>query len=102
MTTTLTFDWSEGPSVAVVTAVAEELGLEPDELDAPLNDFVDVDALDSLFAPTYDGVARASGHVTFAMLGCEVTVDGRGEVTVDRVVGSMGIRDQPDESPTHG
>lgn len=102
MTTTLDFDRSNGPSAAIVAAVATELGLAPDELEAPLNDFVDPDALDALFAPTYDGVQRAAGRITFTMLGCEVTVDGYGEVTVDGGVGSVGIRSQPDESPSHG
>lgn len=102
MTTTLDFDWSDGPSAAVVTAVASELGTDLDELDAPLNDYVDPDALDALFAPTYDGVPRPEGRVTFAVHGCEVTVDGRGEVTAEQLAGSVGSQEQADESRTPG
>lgn len=86
MATSLSFSWADGPSGAVVAAVAGELGTEPDELEAPLHDFVEPDALDVLFAPTYAGVARPAGQVTFSMHGCTVTVDGCGEVTAERVV----------------
>jgi hypothetical protein len=102
MTTTLAFDWSEGPSAAVVAAVASELGAEPEGLDAPLNDYVDPDALDALFAPTYEGIPRAEGDVVFSMHGCEVTVSTSGRVSADRLAEHASAQGQPDESRTPG
>lgn len=102
MTTTLTFQWSEGPSATVVAAVADELGTDPDELDAPLHDFIEPDALDVLFAPTHGGVVRANGRVTFSMHDCSVTVDSCGEVTAKQEVTPAATQGQTDESRTFG
>lgn len=102
MTTSLTFDWSDGPSATVVAAVARELGTDPAELDAPLNDYVDPDALDALFAPTPAGVPRSEGYVVFPVHGCEVTVRSSGEITVDRLAEEGAAYGQLDESPTTG
>lgn len=102
MTTTLDFDWSEGPSAAVVAAVAEELRAEPEDLDAPLNDFVDPDALDELFGPTYEGTPRSGGYVAFTVHGCEVTVRSSGVVSADRLADPASASGQPDESTSHG
>lgn len=67
------------PSTAVVLAVAAVT--ETKLLDmAPLNDCVDPEYLDGLFAPKQDGTPRAAGHVTFLFAGYEVTVDSTGEV----------------------
>lgn len=101
MTTTLAFDWVDGPSAAVIAAVASELGLEPEEMDAPLNDYVDPEALDALFAPTHRKVPRANGRVEFTVHGCDVTVFGSGEVTVERLTDRTPAGSQPG-SRTHG
>lgn len=66
---------------AVLTAVAEAEGVEPDELDEALSDVVDPDALRELFAPKHDGTPR-EGRVTFTYCGYDVTVEGPGEVRV--------------------
>ena len=100
MTTTLHFDWSDGPSAAVVAAVASELGVEPNVLDVPLNDFVDPDALDALFAPTYDGIGRAEGFVVLSMHGCEVTVRSSGVVSAENPAERVTADGQLDESRT--
>lgn len=66
---------------AVVSAVAEAEGVEPDALDESLGDVVDPDALRSLFATTPGGTTR-DGTLTFTFCGYTVTVDGTGSVTV--------------------
>ncbi|MFC6725520.1 HalOD1 output domain-containing protein [Halobium palmae] len=65
---------------AVALAVSEVTGVPASELDFALNDYVDADALDALFAPKNDGTARPSGRVVFEVDGCEVTVHGDGRV----------------------
>lgn len=102
MTTTLTFQWSEGASAAVVAAVANELGTDLDELDTPLHDFIEPDALDALFAPTHGGVMRSNGRVTFSMYNCSVSVDSSGEVTAKQRVTPATTQGQTDESRTLG
>lgn len=68
-------------STAVVTAVAERNGVEPTELEHPLYDVVDPEALDSLFAR--GGTATGSTrYVVFSYEGCEVRVTGEGDVHV--------------------
>lgn len=62
-------------SETVVVAVAEARGVDPTELDPRLYDFVDPDALDSLFRSD-------EGSVAFTMAGCHVTVYGSGRVVV--------------------
>lgn len=63
-------------SMAVVEALAEAKGVPPVELDAPLYDVVDIEAIDELFAPDGDG----RGRVVFTVDDYEVTV------TADRSV----------------
>ena len=68
------------PSIAVVEAVAAREGVDPRVLDPPLNDVVDGDALDSLFA---EDLAGAEASVRFTFCDYEVTVDGDGDVVVE-------------------
>jgi hypothetical protein len=75
-------DSQEDVPVAVVFAVAEALGRDPDDLSVELNEFVDADALTKLFAPRPDGRPRTEGRVVFEMLGCEVIVESAGVVRV--------------------
>jgi hypothetical protein len=65
-------------TVRVVEAVAAVRGRSADELDDPLNDVVDVDALERLVSAT-DGVTA----VTFEYSGCTVTVSS--ETAVEAV-----------------
>ena len=69
-------------STAVVEAVAETAGVDPTELGTSLYDCIDPDALDALFAPTYEGAGREGGTVRFEMAGYEVTVSGDSLVEV--------------------
>jgi len=59
----------------VVSEVAEYKGVEETELETPLFEAVDPDALERLFRET-------TGLVTFEYDGCSVTVDHRGTVSV--------------------
>ena len=70
------------PTEAVVDAVADARDCEPIEL-PPLNDAVDPDALDDLFADTPSGRPRYDGHLTFRYCDCTVTVSAVGIVVVD-------------------
>ncbi len=64
-------------STAVLEAVAAEEGCEPTELDVPLYEHVDPEALDALVS------SPLSGHVSFTYHGYELTVDGGGAVRID-------------------
>lgn len=70
---------SDGPAIAVLKAVAERENVDITELPF-LRDTIDVEALDKLFSPTYDGTLRDSGSVRFPYAGYTVTVHGDGDV----------------------
>lgn len=63
-------------SSAVITAVAEREGVDPIELNQPLYDVIDPDALDALFQ-------IESGVFSFVYYGYRVTVDYSGTVSLD-------------------
>lgn len=77
------FDTDCPPSVAVVEAVAAREGVEPETLTHPLDAVVDVDALDSIFAPRGSGAARDGGQISFTYYGYHVTVHSSGSVLLD-------------------
>lgn len=70
---------SETPSVDVVVAVARQEGVAPHELQPPLADVLDPDALDAL-------IAHADPHedltVELTYCGLDVEVNADGSVTV--------------------
>ncbi len=68
-------------SITVVETVSAVLEESPGTVE-PLYDVVDPDALDDLFRPKADGTPRVRGAVTFTLDGCEVTVEGTGDVLV--------------------
>lgn len=70
------------PSTAVVLAVAAVTETDPLDL-ASLNDCLNPDCLDGLFAPKQDGTARTGGHVTVPFADHEVTVHSDGAVVLD-------------------
>lgn len=70
-------------SMAVIEALAEARGVSPLEIEQPLYDAVDPDALDALFERGDD--ALKSGRVVFTTSGYEVTVTARDEVYVRAV-----------------
>lgn len=66
----------------VVNAVSEATGIPVWEMDAELNDFLDPDALDELFANRHDGTPRKGGRLVFSMSRCEICVYGDGRIVV--------------------
>ena len=65
---------NEPPSIAVATALAQYHGEAVETTTTRLYDYVDPDALDSLFADTHTGASRAAGTVEFAVEDVAVTV----------------------------
>jgi hypothetical protein len=61
-------------------AVAEATDTPVSALGVELNDYIDPDALNDLFAPKLNGDRRGGGRVTFALGGCEVVVHADGRV----------------------
>ena len=70
-------------STTVAMAVAEFKGIEPTEMETPLYDVIDVEALDALFSRSSDDTPSIGGYISFVVDGCEVFVDGGGDVTVE-------------------
>lgn len=74
---------TERVGTKVVAAVADANGVDPLDLDTPLYEVIDPDALDALFQPQATGLPRTgTAQVTFSMAGCEVVVNSTGQVTV--------------------
>ncbi|MGQ3411885.1 HalOD1 output domain-containing protein [Natrinema sp. LN54] len=74
-------DVYESVSIAVVTAVATHRGADPAEL-PPLYEWIDPDALDSIFAPTRRGGSRG-GRLEFTYDGHAITVDCTDGVAIE-------------------
>lgn len=78
----------ESIALAVVEAIAEREAVDPIDLDRPLYDVIDPDALENLFRVDAAGRSICSGHVTFAYgdylvrvsSDREISVFGRGDV----------------------
>lgn len=69
-------DDSEPLSQTVVEAVARAEGADALDLEVPLYDAIDPDALDALFQ-------SGDGYIEFVYYGYEVTVGGDGRVSID-------------------
>lgn len=65
-------------STDVITAIADEEGVDPMDLEPPLYEVVDLDALEMLF----DRDADVEGRFVFSYNGYDVTVTSGGEVSV--------------------
>lgn len=72
-------------STTVIQALSEAAGVDPLEFDTPLNDYVDPDALNSLFRTRPDGTARPGGSLTFRIEGYDVTVRSTGQIEITPV-----------------
>lgn len=68
-------------SEKVVSAVAEEIGSDPQSLE-PMYSVIDPDALDTLFETDGFGPSRSPNRLSFTYSGCEVVIVGDGSVTV--------------------
>lgn len=73
--------------LAISEAVAEREGVDIIELDSPLHEVIDTEALDTLFA-----APQVDASVTFTYCGYAVEVDGDGEIRVSEPT--------PDATPT--
>ena len=69
------------PTQAVTEAVADFHDCHPTEL-PPLNEVLDPDALDLLFADDLSGRSRRGGHLVFHYADCTVTVFCTGKIVV--------------------
>lgn len=70
-------------ATTVVDTLGEAASVPPEELDVELNDYLDLDALDALFAVRSNGMPRNGGRVAFEVDGRRVVVDA---TDPDRVV----------------
>jgi len=69
-------------STTVVHALADVMGEDVTDTSFVLNDSVDPDALDHLFATVDADQDPNPGHVAFAIRGYQVTVYGSGEIVI--------------------
>lgn len=74
----------QGPSAAVVEAVARAEGVDPTEIERPLYEVVDPDALDDLFSSRHVHSPASGIRVSFTYYGYEIQVRGDGDVTLER------------------
>lgn len=72
----------ESIALAVVEAIAEREAVDPIDLDRPLYDVVDPDALENLFRVDHAGRPVGRGHVTFAYGDYLVRVSSDREISV--------------------
>lgn len=72
----------ESVALAVVEAVAAREGSDEDDL-PPLDDVLDADALDALFATRPGGDPRRGGRVVFTYCDYTVTVEDDARVRVE-------------------
>jgi hypothetical protein len=69
------------PTTAVIEAIAEHEGLDPLDLDQPLYEVIDTDALDSIIGEGKDGLSEVT--VQFSYNGCRVHATSDGSVEVN-------------------
>jgi hypothetical protein len=83
--TTRRLTHDDAVAIAVVDAVAEASETPATGLEFELNEYVDPDALERLFAPRIDGTTRPGGHLRFEVDGHPVVVAADGREVVVRV-----------------
>ncbi|MFC6765911.1 HalOD1 output domain-containing protein [Natrinema soli] len=74
-------------SLKIVDKVAEREGVQPEELNPPIHDAINTDALDSLY-DARDSEKNPS-IIEFAYNGYTVTVDSRGDVDLENRVAAL-------------
>lgn len=67
----------------IVERIADREGVDPVELDVPLYDAVDADALDALIGGGGHRAPQTSLLIEFSYLGYDVAVDGDGAVSIE-------------------
>jgi len=76
------FGGSAELTTTLAHAISDVTGVDVTDAGFTLNDYVDPDALDSLFKPRDDGTARIDGHLSFAVWGYQVTVYSDGQIAI--------------------
>lgn len=71
---------AESVSGEVLATVAARENTDPAELQPPLYEVIDPEALDSLFTPRTDGSVRTGGEVQFTYRGYRIRVTPSGDV----------------------
>lgn len=64
------------PSLAVIEAASEIIDTDPTQLEPPLNDVVDPDALDRLFERTHQQTSKHGIEISFSYADHRVTITG--------------------------
>lgn len=77
-------DQIDSASESVVESVAAREGVDPLDLDVPLFDVIDPDALDRLVRSAVDGGGRPPIRIAFTYYGYDVIVTSDGLVHVSR------------------
>lgn len=75
-------------STEVVERIAARVGVDPIELETPLYDEIDPDALDALVNHMDGRQDQASVRVEFTYDGYAVTVDTTNGITIEQVMGT--------------
>lgn len=70
------------PSTAVIEAIADHEGQDPLDLELPLYEAIDTDALDAIIGADVAGHRRSDIAVEFSYNGCRVHVSNDGSVEV--------------------
>lgn len=78
MTSLLSGQAAGSLTLAIVGEVADLEGADPLDLEPPLHEIVDPDALEALFADSIDGTVREDVAVEFHYCGYRVLVDAGG------------------------
>ncbi|MDQ2051342.1 HalOD1 output domain-containing protein [Natronolimnohabitans sp. A-GB9] len=89
------------PSLGIVTRIASSEGVSPTDLEPPLHDVVDTDALDRLVAASHEQSTGADTAVKFTYHGYHVHVDGTGTIDVTATDELPGAEPESTEGP-HG
>lgn len=76
------FDGTATVTATIVHALSDITGVDVSEAEFVLNDHVDPDALDKLFADKADGTSRSHGHVTINIQGYQTTIYSTGQISI--------------------
>lgn len=76
------FEGSAELTTTLAHAISDVTGIDVTDTGFTLNDHVDPEALDRLFAPKADGTPRTNGHLSFTIWGYQVTVYSNGQIAI--------------------
>lgn len=76
------FESSASVTATLAHALSDIAGIDVTQVEFALQDYVDPDALDALFAPASGGSPRVNGHLTLDIRGFQTTLYGNGLITI--------------------